>query len=160
MFFLMEDIISIVNSEEFQSYKDRIIEYNISVLNPFILIFINFVNDLEQHGRNGVIGELRMYAFADVLITYINDKIDDIINIYHNFFTAKRNYLELITENIGLDDGLEMTRFYNNGTTIHVYMDVDPLLVDMEDEEEENEEEDLILIIEKEVETRYFRERN
>lgn len=160
MFFLMEDIISIVNSEEFQSYKDRIIEYNISVLNPFILIFINFVNDLEQHGRNVVIGELRMYAFADVLITYINDKIDDIINIYHKFFTAKRNYLELITENIGLDDGLEMTRFYNNGTTIHVYTDVDPLLVDMEDEEEENEEEDLILIIEKEVETRYFRERN
>ena len=155
----MEDIISIVNSEEFQSYKDRIIEYNISVSNPFILIFINFVNDLEQHGRNGVIGELRMYAFADVLITYINDKIDDIINIYHKFFTAKRNYLELITENIGLDDGLEMTRFYNNGTTIHVYTDVDPLLVDMEDEEEENEE-DLILIIEKEVETRYFRERN
>ena len=156
----MEDIISIVNSEEFQSYKDRIIEYNISVSNPFILIFINFVNDLEQHGRNGVIGELRMYAFADVLITYINDKIDDIINIYHKFFTAKRNYLELITENIGLDDGLEMTRFYNNGTTIHVYTDVDPLLADMEDEEEENEEEDLILIIEKEVETRYFRERN
>ena len=40
-------------------------------------------------------------------------------------------------------------------------MDVDPLLADMEDEEEENEEEeDLILIIEKEVETRYFRERN
>ena len=157
----MEDIISIVNSEEFQSYKDRIIEYNISVLNPFILIFINFVNDLEQHGRNGVIGELRMYAFADVLITYINDKIDDIINIYHKFFIAKRNYLELITENIELDDGLEMTRFYNNGTTIHVYIDVDPLLVDMEDEEEENEEEeDLILIIEKEVETRYFRERN
>ena len=155
----MEDIISIVNSEEFQSYKDRIIEYNISVSNPFILIFINFVNDLEQHGRNGVIGELRMYAFADVLITYINDKIDDIINIYHKFFTAKRNYLELITENIGLDDGLEMTRFYNNGTTIHVYTDGDPLLVDMEDEEEENEE-DLILIIEKEVETRYFRERN
>ena len=155
----MEDIISIVNSEEFQSYKDRIIEYNISVLNPFILIFINFVNDLEQHGRNGVIGELRMYAFADVLITYINHKIDDIINTYHKFFTAKRNYLELITENIRLDDGLEMTRFYNNGTTIHVYMDVDPLLTDMEDEEE-NEEEDLILIIEKEVETRYFRERN
>lgn len=156
----MEDIISIVNSEEFQSYKDRIIEYNISVLNPFILIFINFVNDLEQHGRNGIIGELRMYAFADVLITYINDKIDDIINIYHKFFTAKRNYLELITENIGLDDGLEMTRFYNNGTVIHVYTDVDPLLIDMEDDEEENEEEDLILIIEKEVETRYFRERN
>ena len=157
----MEDIISIVNSEEFQSYKDRIIEYNISVLNPFILIFINFVNDLEQHGRNGVIGELRMYAFADVLITYINDKIDDIIDVYHKFFTAKRNYLELITENIELDDGLEMTRFYNNGTTIHVYTDVDPLLADMEDEEEENEEEeDLILIIEKEVETRYFRERN
>ena len=156
----MEDIISIVNSEEFQSYKDRIIEYNISVLNPFILIFINFVNDLEQHGRNGVIGELRMYAFADVLITYINDKIDDIVDVYHNFFTVKRDYLELITENIGLDDGLEMTRFYNNGTAIHVYTDVDPLLVDMEDDEENEDEEDLILIIEKEVETRYFRERN
>ena len=96
-----------------------------------------------------------------MLITYINDKIDDIINIYHKFFTAKRNYLELITENIGLDDGLEMTRFYNNGTAIHVYIDVDPLLADIEDEEEENdEEEDLILIIEKEVETHYFRERN
>lgn len=156
----MEDIISIVNSEEFQFYKDRIIEYNISVLNPFILIFINFVNDLEQHGRNGVIGELRMYAFADVLITYINDKINDIINIYSNFFTAKRDYLESITKDIELDDGLEMTRFYNNGTAIHVYMDVDPLLVDMEDEEENDEEEDLIFIIEKEVETRYFRERN
>ena len=102
-----------------------------------------------------------MYAFADVLITYINDKINDIINIYRKFFTVKRDYLELIAENIELDDGLEKTRFYNNGMAIHVYTDVDPLLVDMEDEEEENdEEEDLILIIEKEVETRYFRERN